>query len=136
MINGRAYDWASVKIIIMGVAIAGITAVKYEDEQEMENNYGIGKYPVSRGQGLYKASASITLHSDEVIALTKSVTSGRLQDIPPFDINVSYIGENNSIITDIIKNVQFLKNQRDVKMGDKVIPVELPLIVSHILWNA
>jgi hypothetical protein len=100
----------------------------------MQNNYGAGKYPVSRGHGNVEPTASITIQAEELEALAASAPNKRLQDYPPFDIVVSYEPASGNIVTHTIKNAQFIENKRDIKQGDMVIESEIPLIVSHILW--
>ncbi len=135
LVNGIAYAWVDINVNILGVSVSGISAIKYDDEQEMEDNYGAGRFPTTRGYGEIKTTASITLHAEEVVALQRIAPFGRLQDIPPFDIPVSYLPENGNVTTDVLKNVQFKKNGRDTKKGDKMIDVEIPLQVSHIKWG-
>lgn len=137
LINGERHSWADVKINILGRTVIGITAVSYDDKQEKVNNYGAGIYPVSRGKGKYEANAKVTLHAYEVTAIQRAAGPGkRLQDIPPFDIVVAYLNENDQLVTDVIRNCEFTTNKRDLKQGDTVIEIELELIVSHIEWGA
>ena len=136
LINGTAYGWADLQVNILGVAVVGIDAIKYNDEQEIEDNYGAGKFPVSRGYGQVKTSGSITLHAEEIVALQKAAPGKRLQSIPPFDIVVSYMPEGGTVTTDILKNCKFKKNAREPEKGDKAFAVELDLISSHIEWDA
>lgn len=114
-----------------------ITAIDYNDSEEIENVYGAGKFPVSRGHGQYKAEAKITLLAEEVNQLQKALQPGqRLQDIAMFDVIVSYL-PNDALkrTTDIIRNCQIKNNKRTVKANDKMIEVELELVVSHIEWG-
>jgi hypothetical protein len=134
LINGVAYDWASVRCVIMGTMLSGITAIKYDDEQKMQNNFGAGKYPVSRGSGNVECSSSLTIHAEELEALAASAPGNRIQDFPPFDIIVSYQPASGNIVTHTIKNAQFTANKRELKQGDMVIESEIPLIISHIIW--
>lgn len=135
LINGTAYSWADIHINILGVLVSGVDAINYEEEDEMEDNYGAGRRPVSRGYGNINATGSITLHAEEVAALQEAAPNGRIQDIPPFDIPVSYVPSSGKVVTDIIKNAQFTKNVRDVSQNDKKIPVEIPLQLSHVKWH-
>lgn len=136
LINGTAYGWADVQVNILGTPVVGIDAIKYSDEQEIEDNYGAGKFPVSRGYGQVKTSGSITLHAEEIVALQKAAPGKRLQSIPPFDIVVSYMPEGGTVTTDTLKNCQFKKNAREPKKGDKAFAMELDLIISHVEWDA
>lgn len=137
VINGKTYDWASISASLLGRELVGISGIKYEDEVEMEFNYGKGRMPVNHGEGNYKAEGSITLHIEEIIALQKSLPAGkRLQDIAPFDITVSYINESNELVTDKLVYCKFMKNGRDVKQGDKLIETEFDLLIGQVKWNA
>lgn len=133
-INGTQPAWGDIVVSIGGVPITGITGIEYDDQQEMSNIYGAGRLPVGRAKGRITATAKITLLQSEVQAIQAQSRNGRLQDIAPFDIVVSYLPDNGVIKTDKIRNVQFLKNAVKWNEGDTSQPVELDLICSHIEW--
>jgi hypothetical protein len=135
LINGEAYGWADIKINILGREVIGVKSVSYSDTQEKQNNYGAGHRPVSRGRGRIEAEASVTLHMEEVIALQAIAPQRNIMNIRPFDIIVSYINSSGAVVTDKIRNCEFLSNSRDISEGDMEIPVELELIISHIDYN-
>lgn len=135
LINGTAYSWSQIEVNIFNTPIAGITAISYEDMQEMEDNYGAGSNPVSRGYGKKTSKASMTLEMAEVEALQNATTDGSLQSIPEFDIVVSYLPEGGVIRNHILHNCRFKSNKRDVKTGDMAVNVELELLISHITWK-
>ncbi len=134
-INGVEYGWADIVCAINGVPITGITAISYSDKQDMENIYGAGRYPVAYGKGRITPTAKITLLASEVLAIQSQSPNGRIQDIAPFDITVTYLPDSGVIHTDKIRNCLFTENKRDVKEGDKYIGVELELLPSHIDWG-
>ncbi len=136
LINGKAYEWSDISLVIMGVPIAGITAIEYEETQEMQDNYGAGNYAVSRGYGQIKFSGRITLHAEEVEALRQIAPNGRLQAIPEFDIIVAYLPETGNIVTHKLEMVRFKNNARSTKAGDMTIEVQLELQIGNINWNA
>ncbi|MBB4034886.1 hypothetical protein GGR21_000773 [Dysgonomonas hofstadii] len=132
---GKVAGWNSTTATMMGRDIEGITELKYDDNVEKENIYGAGKMPIGRGEGNYKATASITLIKEEVDALQLSLGPGkRLTDIAPFDIAVSY-DYLSKIYKDRIRNCEFTGRSVEVKQNDKVIATTFELIVSHIDWN-
>ena len=49
LVNGTAYSWSQITVNILGVPVAGVSAVSYTEEQEMQDNYGAGNRPTSRG---------------------------------------------------------------------------------------
>jgi hypothetical protein len=134
LINGVSYSWSQVTVNILGNPVAGITGINYEEKQEIVNNFGAGNYPVSRGFGKIESSASVTLMMEEVEALTNSAPGRRLQNIPEFDINVTFLPPSGQVVTHVIKNCRFMSNKRDTKVDDTKIEVQLDLVVSHIQW--
>ena len=132
---GKLIGWNSVTVNMMGRDVEGITAVSYGDSVEKENAYGAGKFPIGRGDGNYAATASLTLKKEEVIAIQRSLPSGkRLTDIAPFDITVEY-DYGGMKYRDRIRNCEFTGREVDVAQNDKTIDTEFELIVSHIDWN-
>ena len=61
LINGESYAWAQIVCTVLNVPIVGITEISYKEMQEKKDNYGQGKYPVSRGYGKIETEGSITL---------------------------------------------------------------------------
>lgn len=135
LINGEEYAWGDIKTCINGVAVTGITAIAYGDSQDVQNNYGAGRHPVSRSKGRITPSAKITLYMSEVVAISRTSATGRMQDIAPFDIEVAYLPPNGIIVVDKIRNCQFKENKRDWKEGDMNQEVELELVPSHIEYG-
>jgi len=136
-INGIQHSWGSIETQILGRKPTGITQISYEDKQEKVNNYGRGRFPVSRGLGKYEASAKITLLSYEVDAIQEALSQGqRLTDIEPFDIVVSYLPEGSaSLVQHTLRNCEFTSNKREISEGDTMISTEFELIISHIDWS-
>lgn len=135
LINGVEYSWGDITCTIGGVPVIGITAIEYGDDQVVENNYGAGRYPVSRSKGRVTPSAKITLSMGEVVAIQAKSPTGRLQDLAPFPIVVAYIPEDGQIVIDKVMNCQFKKNSRSWKEGDTRQLVDLDLVPSHIAWH-
>lgn len=135
LINGTSYAWSQIEMRLFNTPVAGVVDIKYDDAQDMEDNFGAGEFPVSRGYGQTKAKASITLEMAEVEALQNAAPDGRINKIPEFDIVISYLPDGGIIRNHTLKNCRFKGNKREVKSGDLTITVELELMVSHILWK-
>jgi hypothetical protein len=136
LINGQSYGWADIAFNINGSPVTGITAIKYTDEQEKSNVYGAGRRPIRRGKGRIKTSVSITLAVEEVMAITRAAPKKSLTAVPPFSIIVMYQPEAGPVVKDVIKNCEFMKNERDWKEGDHDSKVTIELIASHIEWDS
>jgi hypothetical protein len=134
LINGKSYEWSDITMNVMGVPIVGVTAIKYDETQDMTNIYGAGRRPVSRGYGKIEPTASVTLLMEEIENLQSVAPNGLVMDIPEFDIIVAYLDSALTPRIHKLRNVRFKKNSRETATGDTSIPVELELIISHIDW--
>lgn len=135
LINGTSYSWSQIKLNILGQNPQGFTAIKYNDELEIEDNYGGGQFPVSRGYGNYKAEGSITLHMSDIESLIQSAPDGMLQKIPPFDIVVSFLPEDGVIVNHTLIACSFMNNGRDMQQNSKLFTTELNLKIAKIKWK-
>jgi hypothetical protein len=132
LINGREYGWADIVVNIAAVPVQGIKAIKYEEEQDKENIYGAGRNPVARGYGRVKTTGSITLLSATVFAMQTAAPKGKLHNVAPFPIVVSYQPETGAIVKHVLKNCEFKKTTFDWKEGDMSKDIELELVISHV----
>lgn len=139
LVNGRAYDWAQVVIRMSNATMPlfGVTSISYSDSLEIENNYGAGSMPTSRGYGNYTAECTLTVTMEEVEKMQAAVPSGRLQDIAEFDLNISYVHpETARIVNHSVRNCRITNNSRELNQNDKQFSIELTLLPSHIEWNS
>lgn len=134
LVNGMLYSWADIVLTIGGVPVTGITAIEYEDSQDVVNKYGAGRHPVGRAKGRITPTAKITLYQEEVEAIQSQTSNGRIQDLAPFDVIVTYLPDSGIVRTDKIRNCQFSGNSRKWAEGDTGQEVELELVPSHIEW--
>lgn len=134
-VNGELVGWADIVVTIAGVPITGITGVEYNDEQQVDQKYGAGRYPVGYSKGRITCTGKITLYHEEVVAIQRQAPSGRLQDIAPFNITVSYLPAQGLPVTDKLRNCLFKKNGRGWSEGDTGKTVDLDLVMSHIDWH-
>lgn len=135
LVNGMLCAWADIVVLIGGVPVTGITGVEYDDQQEIVNKYGAGRHPVGRAKGRITPSGKLILYQEEVQALSAQSTTGRLQDLPPFDVIVQYLPDSGLLVTDKIRNCHISGNARKWKEGDTGQEVELTLVPSHIEWG-
>jgi hypothetical protein len=134
LINGRAYDFAQIVCNILSVPLMGISSISYSEEQEKANNFGAGKWAVSRGHGAVDASASIDIHMNDIEAIRDAAPFGRLLDIPPFDITVTFLN-TNKVVTHTLKNCEFTNDGVEGSQGDTQLQRSFDLVVSHIEYR-
>lgn len=133
LINGRAYSWADITVIILGRKVQGITAISWMQAQVKENNMGQGNRPVSRSKGNRTASASVTLSLKEIAAIEAALPPGTdILDIKPFPVIVAYNNDQNEFISYELQHCEFLEFGHDGSQGDSEATKQLPLIVSQV----
>ena len=138
MINGTSYSWSQIEIRLSNIVqpVAGISQIEYSDEQKREFNYGANSRPVSVGLGNVTASASLTIHMDDIEALRANIPSGSLQDLGQFDVIVTFLHpDDNKTVTHTLKNCYFNENGVSVGQDDTIIERQYNLNPSHILWT-
>ncbi|MDR2292454.1 MAG: hypothetical protein LBE11_03165 [Prevotellaceae bacterium] len=114
---------------------AGITKIEYADKQTIDNIYGAGQRPVSRGYGNIEPTCSVTLLRSSVEAIRAASLTRRLQDIANFDIVVCFIPVGSTtIVRHVIRNCQFKDDSLSSAQGDTKNETTFELICSHIEW--
>lgn len=133
LINGRSYDWADIKLVLLGRVVEGIKAISYKQSQAKQNNYGAGNQPVSRGRGNKEATGSITLTKQEILGIQNALPPGKdLTDIQMFPIIVSWESESNQFCSEELRHCEFMEWGMDMSQGDMDSTYALPLVVSSI----
>lgn len=136
LINGQNYSWASIKAEVLGTLVVGVTEINYGETDQKSNNYGIGRFPISRGYGNVEPTASIAFYKDTLVALEKVAPLKRIQDIPPFDVTVAYLTRTGKFTKDILRNFEFTENKVETSQNDGRIVVTIQCIISHVSWDA
>jgi len=134
LINGKAYDWSSVNVLIGGIPVIGLSAINYKESQDIEDNLGAGNLPVSRGHGAITSEGSIGLHMEELEALQGASPTGRVQDLDYFDIVVTYLNGAKTV-THTLQACTITENAREIQAGDKNVTFEAPIRIGQIKWR-
>lgn len=134
LINGKAYEWADIVVNIGGVPITGIKSIEYSESQTMENVYAAGRFPNARTYGKVEPTAKVSMLMSSVEAIQAVAPSGRIQDLPEFDIPVVFLDTNNVTVRHKLRNVRFMSNMRSSAAEEGALVVEIDLIISHIEW--
>ena len=114
-------SWADISIIGGGVPFLEIQEIGYEVKDNVQDHYGVGAEPVSRGYGNRTYTGTgMKMSFDELKRLEASAPDGQIQNIPPFTVQVIWkpTAQNPTTYTDTLTNVQFTSNKRDLKQGD------------------
>lgn len=131
--NGKTFDSGDVHIAMFGSLSFEVTEITYNTEQEHQANYSAGSNrQTSYSMGKVTETASMTLRLTSGSAIEKAA-GGNLLSIKPFDINVTYVNDDNDIINDTL-TVKFQNQGREVG-GDMDLKKQYTLFVLNIDYN-
>ncbi len=134
LINGRAYDFTEIVVVMLGGPVVGVKSITYTEEQEKTNNFGIGNRPVSRGHGAIDSSASITLGMNDVEAIRDAAPNGSLLQIPSFNIVIVF-DNDQKVVTHTIKDAEFTDDGTEADQGSTNIERSFGLVASEIKYR-
>jgi hypothetical protein len=119
MINGRVFDWESVRIdTIWGLNIE-VQSINYNSNMPSEAAYGRGNNPRGFGRGNLTQKGQIILNAQAKQALdAAAAVYGGLMRIPPFPITVSYSNADQTMQVDVLPSVLFDSIGTEAKQGD------------------
>lgn len=132
LINGINYSAANVTVIIFGNAQSGVTSINYKAMQTKENNYGLGKEPVSRGYGQKTYEASIEMYVDTWKSFVAASPNNDPTAIPPSQIQVIFSGDGLNFSQDNLEFAEFNEDPLSANAGDTSLKVTIPLTIGGI----
>jgi len=136
VINGVSYTQADIVLTIDGVPYIGCTAVDYADNQTITGNYSTGNEATSVGFGTVENTATITLTMETVQALSSIAPQGKIQNIPFFDVRISYASTEGGIfISHRLVRCKFKGRNPNSAVDNSQIEEALELFVSTIKYT-
>lgn len=136
LLNGVNYAWANITIPMFGLPLIGVTKINYKQSQVKDNNYGMGREPVSRGYGNIEYEGEIEMYYDEVVRLNQAAIAAggkSILDIPWFDLPIVFGGVGVAVNTTILQATEFKENPLQANQGDTKLLVTIPLIIGGII---
>jgi hypothetical protein len=129
-VNGKSYDWGDVSTKIPGLDLV-LQEISYDDEFEMEEQYGKGARPRGYGTGNYKSSGKVSMLRDDYDALLDYC---KANSIPFFKLTlpslvVAYANEGGRTRIDELKTVKFTKRSNKASQGDKNMKIDLDMMI-------
>jgi hypothetical protein len=138
MFDSREYEYADVKVSVLGVNLSGLRGLTYKKSQEKEPVYGQGNSPkaIQRGNKKYEGTLML-LKSDFDLINDAARDQGYddILDIPYKDVDITctYAKEDDSNPrTDVCKGVAFTEYEEGMKQGDKFKEVSIPFIFLEL----
>lgn len=135
LINGKAHEWADITVNILGLPSTTLQGIKYKNKQNMKNVKGPGNGVVGRIYGDFNPEGSLSMLAQEVSNFESVAPNGVIQNIPEFDITVTYVDPGYAPITHILKGCRFTENSRESAVNGGEIVVEIELIVGDVKFK-
>ena len=133
LINGISVSWANVKLVLFGVPVVGITKIEYKKKQKIEDHYGVGQEPTSRGYGNNEYEAKITLYKEEWNKIISAAPARDPLQIPFFDIQVTFQATSQPAHCDVLQACNFMEDAFTIGQGDTKSMVDIPLRIAGIV---
>jgi len=126
MINGRSFDWESIRIDTPWGINIDVQNIDYDTEMPLEMNYGRGNIPRGYGQGNLVQTGNLSVDGQAFLAVSAfAALHGGLFRIPPFGISVSYNNVDQTIQTDFLPSAKFTKVTNAAAQGDTLVNVKV-----------
>jgi hypothetical protein len=131
--NGKAYDSGDVSVSFFGYVEDEFSEITYGTEQEHQLNHSLNNNATSYSMGKKTHSGSISLYMAAARRLEKA-SNNDLLSIKPFDINVTYVNDDNEIVNDTV-TCKFMSQGREVT-GEMGLKRSYELLVLGIKFGS
>lgn len=131
--NGKAFDSGDVTVAIDGILVDDVKEITYASEQEHQLNHSLRNRATSWSKGKITHTCSITLYMGAVVAI-EAAAAGDLLSRKPFLITVTYVNNDNVIVSDTIL-AKFQSQGREVT-GEMGLAKQFDLFVIDIVYLA
>ena len=122
MINGRSFDWESIKIHTPWGLNFCILNINYKSERPAEPTYGRGNVPRGYGRGNLTQEGGIEIDAQSWAQLqVYAATQAGLFRIKPFVISVSYGNDDQIPQVDTLPSCIFTTTETEATQGDTEI---------------
>lgn len=138
MINGRSFDWESIKIRSVWGANIEITNISYSSEATVDPVFARGNVARGYGVGNLAQEAGIDIpHTSFQQLQIFAATQGGILRIRPFEIIVEYSNDDQIPQIDVLRACKFERvetesSQGDTETGGRTLALK---VLNPILYN-
>lgn len=132
--NSKEFAWSNVEIATLGRTLTKVRGVKYVSKKEKEYLHARGENPHSIQSGNKTFEGELMLLQSELEAIQAQLQSTEdVTDLAPFNVTVVYKPKTgNTLLTHILKMVEFTEDPREIKQGDKFQELTLPIMFLEV----
>lgn len=133
MFDSNEYEFADIRVKLLGYQCSGLRGLTYKKSQEKEHVYAAGSNPRTIQKGNKKYEGTLTLLDSDKRKLDQIARAAGYEDITDVPhtlifIVVVYDNPEIGLSTDTLIGVAFTDAEDGMKQGDKFKEVELPFI--------
>lgn len=132
MLNSREYEWADLTLVLGGVDLTGIRAVKLSEKIEREGIYAKGRNPHSIQSGNIMYEGEITLLQNEYEKLVEAGNGSVLSLAVDGVFGLGNPSAGDDLITTRVEGIRFKEAAKELKQGDKFMEISLPFVCLNI----
>lgn len=136
--DSREFEFADIKVSMLGVELTGLRGLTYKKSQEKELVYAAGNQPKAIQRGNKKYEGSLMLLKSDVDLLNQAARLAKYEDITDvpgrlIDITVVYQNlDSLKLSTDTLQNVEFNEVEEGMKQGEKFKEITLPFMFLRL----
>lgn len=140
MLNTNEFEWADVKVNMLGITLTGLRGLKYKKAQEKEPVYAAGNEAKSIQRGNKRYDGTLRLLKSDFDTLNRAAIAAGYEDIvdvPGKLINITCVYKKEGvagIATAALINVEFTECEDGLNQNDKFSEVSLPFIALKVRY--
>ena len=124
MINGKHYDFESIKIALPTGMLMMAESVKYSDKKGVKVLTGMGGRPTGYGMGGYEGDCEIETEREDYLTALGAAQAVGFYNLPPLVVTVAYADAGNVLSVDTME-VKFDERSFSGKKGDETLMVTI-----------
>lgn len=136
LVNGKAYEHSDIQVYTMNQMITGFTDIEYDDNRDVANGHAAGSYVSYRTHGKYNPTAKCSFLMSTLEAFQNVAPNRKIQEIPEFDIVITFIDPALITHVHVLKNCRFKNNGRKAGVGDGAIITDVEIVVADIEFKS
>lgn len=128
--NSKEYAWSNVEIAMLGRLLTRVRGVKYIAKKDKQYVHGRGENPHAIQSGNKTYEGELMLLQSELEAIQRQLKATEdITDLEGLNITVVYKPKGiGSVVTHILKGVEFTEDPREMKQGDPFQELTLPIM--------
>ena len=124
MINGKHYDFESIKIALPTGFLFMAESIKYSDKKSAKVLTGMGGIQSGYGMGGYEGDCEIETEREDYLTALGVASAVGFYNLPPLVVTVTYADSGNVPSVDILE-VKFDERDFSGKKGDETLMVTI-----------